>query len=136
MVHTAPGHGSDDYNTGIKNNLEIYSPVDSAGRFTEDAGNGLTGLNVLKEGNDKIIAILDEKKLLLFLEDYNHQYPYDWRTGKPTIFRATYQWFASVDKFKDLALQEISKVRWYPEKVINRISGLSLIHISEPTRPY
>ena len=124
LVHTAPGHGSDDYNTGIKNNLDIYSPVDSAGRFTEDAGNGLTGLNVLKEGNDKIIAILDEKKLLLFLEDYNHQYPYDWRTGKPTIFRATYQWFASVDKFKDLALQEISKVRWYPEKVINRISGM------------
>ena len=124
LVHTAPGHGTDDYSTGIKNNLEVYSPVDAAGRFTKEVGEDLVGLNVLKEGNEKVIDILKEKNLLILLEEYNHQYPYDWRTGKPTIFRATYQWFASVDKFKDMALDEIGKVKWYPEKVVNRISKM------------
>ncbi len=124
LVHTAPGHGTDDYSTGIKNNLEVFSPVDHAGRFTEEAGSELSGLNVLSDGNEKVIELIERANLLILCEDYNHPYPYDWRTGKPTIFRATHQWFASVDKFKDLALSEISKVKWYPERVINRISSM------------
>ncbi len=124
LVHTAPGHGIDDYTTGVKNKLEIFSPVDSAGRFTNEVSDSLAGLNVLKEGNDKVIELLDSSGHLLLVEDYEHKYPYDWRTGKPTIFRATYQWFASVDKFRELSLSEISKVKWYPPAVVNRIGNM------------
>ena len=124
LVHTAPGHGTDDYVTGMKNNLEVFSPVDSAGRFTDEVSETLTGLNVLTEGNDKVIQILDEKGFLLLGEDYEHKYPYDWRTGKPTIFRSTFQWFASVDKFRDKSLEEISKVEWYPASIVNRITNM------------
>ena len=107
IVHTAPGHGVDDYNTGIKNNLDIFSPVDKYGKFTDDVREELQGLSVLTEGNLKVIELLDNENYLFFSEDYNHKYPYDWRTGKPTIFRSTYQWFASVDKFREQALGEI-----------------------------
>ena len=124
LVHTAPGHGIDDYSTGVKNNLEIFSPVDPAGRFTDEVPEFLAGLNVLKEGNEKVIKILDETGLLLLLEDYEHKYPYDWRTGKPTIFSATYQWFASVDKFRKKSLDEIEKVKWYPPSIVNRITNM------------
>ena len=124
LVHTAPGHGIDDYTTGVKNKLEIFSPVDSAGRFTNEVSDSLAGLNVLKEGNDKVIELLHSSGHLLLVEDYEHKYPYDWRTGKPTIFRATYQWFASVDKFRELSLSEISKVKWYPPAVVNRIGNM------------
>ena len=124
LVHTAPGHGIDDYTTGVKNKLEIFSPVDSAGRFTNEVSDSLAGLNVLKEGNDKVIELLDSSGHLLLVEDYEHKYPYDWRTGKPTIFRATYQWFASVDKFREQSLSEISKVKWYPPAVVNRIGNM------------
>ena len=124
LVHTAPGHGIDDYTTGVKNKLEIFSPVDSAGRFTNEVSDSLAGLNVLKEGNDKVIELLHSSGHLLLVEDYEHKYPYDWRTGKPTIFRATYQWFASVDKFRELSLSEISKAKWYPPAVVNRIGNM------------
>ena len=124
LVHTAPGHGIDDYTTGVKNNLEIFSPVDPAGRFTGQVREDLVGLNVLKEGNEKVVEILDSSKSLLLAEDYEHKYPYDWRTGKPTIFRATFQWFASVDKFRDKSLSEISQVKWYPPSVVNRITNM------------
>ena len=124
LVHTAPGHGIDDYTTGVKNKLEIFSPVDPAGRFTNQVSDSLAGLNVLKEGNDKVIELLHSSGHLLLVEDYEHKYPYDWRTGKPTIFRATYQWFASVDKFRELSLSEISKVKWYPPAVVNRIGNM------------
>ena len=124
LVHTAPGHGIDDYTTGVKNKLEIFSPVDSAGRFTNEVSDNLAGLNVLKEGNDKVIELLHSSGHLLLVEDYEHKYPYDWRTGKPTIFRATYQWFASVDKFREQSLSEISKVKWYPPAVVNRIGNM------------
>ena len=124
LVHTAPGHGIDDYTTGVKNKLEIFSPVDPAGRFTNQVSDSLAGLNVLKEGNDKVIELLHSSGHLLLVEDYEHKYPYDWRTGKPTIFRATYQWFASVDKFREQSLSEISKVKWYPPAVVNRIGNM------------
>ena len=124
LVHTAPGHGIDDYTTGIKNNLEIFSPVDPAGRFTDEVPENLVGLNVLKEGNEKVIENIDKAGLLLLLEDYEHKYPYDWRTGKPTIFRATYQWFASVDKFRNKSLDEIGKVKWYPPSIVKRITNM------------
>ena len=124
LVHTAPGHGTDDYMTGVKNNINIFSPVDKYGKFTDEVPERFQGLNVLKEGNEEVVNYLSEVNHLLLQEDYNHKYPYDWRTGKPTIFRSTYQWFSSVDKFKLNALDEINKVSWYPTSSIKRISNM------------
>ena len=110
LVHTAPGHGQEDYLTGMKYGLELLSPVDDVGKFTIEAGEKFAGLKVLAEGNEAIIEALKEKNALLRVEDYNHKYPYDWRTKKPTIFRATDQWFASVEGFRDDALAAIDTV--------------------------
>ncbi len=110
LVHTAPGHGQEDYLTGLKNGLEILSPVDDVGKFTADAGEKFAGLSVLAEGNQAIIDALAETGALLKAEDYGHKYPYDWRTKKPTIFRATDQWFASVEGFRESALKAIDTV--------------------------
>jgi isoleucyl-tRNA synthetase len=110
LVHTAPGHGQEDYLTGLKNGLEILSPVDDVGKFTIEAGERYVGMSVLAEGNLAMIDALQEAGSLLKAEDYGHKYPYDWRTKKPTIFRATDQWFASVAGFRDQALDAVEKV--------------------------
>lgn len=125
LVHTAPGHGQEDYMTGLRESLEVFSPVDDSGRFTAEAANGrFTGLSVLNEGNEAVLACLEDNGCLLLQERYSHKYPYDWRTKKPTIFRATEQWFASVDGFRDDALNAIEHVKWYPEIGIKRIRGM------------
>ena len=111
LVHTAPGHGQEDYQTGLKYGLDLVSPVDDAGKFTIEAGENFVGLSVLGEGNLAVIDALSSSGVLLKQEDYNHKYPYDWRTKKPTIFRATDQWFASVDGFREMALDAADKVR-------------------------
>lgn len=123
LVHTAPGHGLEDYITGQKYNLPILSPVDDKGNFTEEAGE-FQGLNVLKDANQAIIDALTAKGSLWKEEAYAHKYPYDWRTKKPTIFRATEQWFASVDGFRDLALKAIKDVTWIPSQGENRITAM------------
>ena len=123
LVHTAPGHGQEDYIVGQKYNLPILSPVDDKGNFTEEAGK-FAGLNVLKDANEAIIAALTEEKSLLLEEAYQHKYPYDWRTKKPTIFRATEQWFASVEGFRDEALKAIESVQWIPAQGQNRITPM------------
>jgi isoleucyl-tRNA synthetase len=110
LVHTAPGHGQEDYQTGLKYGLELVSPVDDAGKFTIEAGEEFVGLSVLGEGNLAVIDALSRSGTLLKQEDYCHKYPYDWRTKKPTIFRATDQWFASVEGFRDIALDAADKV--------------------------
>ncbi|MDJ0650056.1 MAG: isoleucine--tRNA ligase, partial [Xenococcaceae cyanobacterium MO_188.B19] len=130
LVHTAPGHGQEDYITGQKYGLPILSPVDDAGRFTEEAGK-FAGLQVVAKGNEKvsaanqaIIDALQETGSLLKHEEYVHKYPYDWRTKKPTIFRATEQWFASVEGFRDSALEAIKSVTWIPAAGENRITPM------------
>eukprot|EP00534_Pseudo-nitzschia_fraudulenta_P006729 CAMPEP_0201192396 /NCGR_PEP_ID=MMETSP0851-20130426/144547_1 /ASSEMBLY_ACC=CAM_ASM_000631 /TAXON_ID=183588 /ORGANISM="Pseudo-nitzschia fraudulenta, Strain WWA7" /LENGTH=1046 /DNA_ID=CAMNT_0047478689 /DNA_START=160 /DNA_END=3300 /DNA_ORIENTATION=+ len=123
LVHTAPGHGQEDYLTGLKNGLELLSPVDDAGKFTIEAGEEFKGLNVLKEGNEAMIEALTTAGALLKVEDYGHKYPYDWRTKKPTIFRATDQWFASVEGFRDSALKAVDTVEWVPAVGKNRINS-------------
>ncbi len=110
LVHTAPGHGQEDYQTGLKNGLDLLSPVDDVGKFTIEAGERFAGLSVLGDGNQAIIDALTEVSALLKVEDYGHKYPYDWRTKKPTIFRATDQWFASVEGFRESALKAIDNV--------------------------
>ena len=123
LVHTAPGHGQEDYIVGQRYHLPILSPVDDAGNFTAEAGQ-FAGLNVLKDANEAIITALQEAGSLLKEEAYQHKYPYDWRTKKPTIFRATEQWFASVEGFRDAALAAIETVKWIPEQGKNRITPM------------
>jgi len=123
LVHTAPGHGQEDYIVGQRYHLPLLSPVDDAGNFTAEAGQ-FAGLNVLKDANEAIITALQEAGSLLKEEAYQHKYPYDWRTKKPTIFRATEQWFASVEGFREQALAAIETVKWIPEQGKNRITPM------------
>ena len=123
LVHTAPGHGQEDYIVGKKYNLPILAPVDDAGILTEEAGQ-FAGLNVLKDANPAIIAAMQEAGCLIKEEPYQHKYPYDWRTKKPVIFRATEQWFASVSGFRDAALEAIDTVTWIPAQGKNRITPM------------
>jgi isoleucyl-tRNA synthetase len=95
LVHTAPGHGHDDFVVGKANGLDIYCPVDSAGRFTPEVEH-FAGERVF-EANPKIVQFLREGGALLFAEDYNHRYPHCWRCKNPVIFRATPQWFIALD---------------------------------------
>ncbi|MBD2185869.1 isoleucine--tRNA ligase [Planktothrix sp. FACHB-1355] len=123
LVHTAPGHGQEDYQVGRRYNLPILAPVDDDGNFTKEAGD-FVGLNVLGDGNAAVIKALAEVGSLLKEEPYVHKYPYDWRTKKPTIFRATEQWFASVEGFREEALKAIASVKWIPAQGENRITPM------------
>ncbi|MCZ8511250.1 isoleucine--tRNA ligase [Paenibacillus filicis] len=112
-VHTAPGHGEDDFVIGQKYNLGVLCPVDDQGHFTAEAP-GFEGL-FYEKGNKIITDKLQESGHLLHMNTIQHQYPHDWRTKKPVIFRATEQWFASVDKFRQAMLDEIKRIDWTPE---------------------
>lgn len=112
LVHTAPGHGEDDYQVGLKYGLDILSPIDNQGHFTAEAP-GYEGLFYLK-GNKLIVEALRENGSLLSYSEFVHSYPHDWRTKKPVIYRATPQWFASIDKFRQDLLNAIENdVHWY-----------------------
>jgi isoleucyl-tRNA synthetase len=124
LVHTAPNHGHDDFIVGKKYNLGMISLVDDRGIFNADAGEQLAGLSVLKEGNAAVVDILAANGTLIKEEPYNHKYPYDWRTKKPVIVRATEQWFASVDGFREEALKSIKEVTWIPAMGENRITSM------------
>lgn len=111
-VHTAPGHGAEDFYVGMKYNLDVLCPVDEKGLMTAEAGADLAGLTYY-EANEKVIEKLDAMGHLLAAKRFTHSYPHDWRTKKPVIFRATPQWFASIDKIRDNLLSEIKKVKWH-----------------------
>lgn len=121
-VHTAPGHGQEDYVVGLKYNLPAFSPVDGTGRFTAEAGRyaGLT----LSEGNSAVIRDLEEEGALLRASTVDHSYPHCWRCHKPVIYRATEQWFVSIDKFRGQMLEAIKQVKWIPSWGIDRITGM------------
>ncbi|KAJ4834065.1 Isoleucine--tRNA ligase, chloroplastic/mitochondrial [Turnera subulata] len=124
LVHTAPSHGPEDYATGLKYGLPMLSLVGDDGKFTEEAVH-FSGLDVLGDGNISVVKFLDEKKSIIMEEPYEHKYPYDWRTKKPTIFRATEQWFASVEGFRQAAMDAIGLVKWIPPQAVNRISAMT-----------
>jgi isoleucyl-tRNA synthetase len=111
-VHTAPGHGEEDFAIGQRYNIGVLCPVDDQGHFTAEAP-GFEGV-FYEKGNKLIIEKLTESGLLLKLSEIQHQYAHDWRTKKPVIYRATEQWFASIDKFRQEMLEEIKKVNWTP----------------------
>ncbi len=112
-VHTAPGFGADDFFVGMKYGLPAYCNVDEKGNMTQEAGEWLAGQYV-EDANKTVTQRLDECGALLKLEFITHSYPHDWRTKKPIIYRATTQWFASVDKIRQLLLDEIDRIDWIP----------------------
>ncbi|MFW6237455.1 MAG: isoleucine--tRNA ligase, partial [Desulfosudaceae bacterium] len=123
-VHTAPGHGAEDYEAAREYGLDIYSPVDDQGRFTEEVAQ-LAGRFVF-EANDDIMAQLEANQSLLARDTMRHSYPHCWRCKKPVIFRATAQWFITMDKtgLRQKALAEIDNVRWIPRWGRERIYGM------------
>lgn len=124
IVHIAPGHGDEDYEVGLKYGFDIYAPVDDKGRFTEDVPY-FAGENVFK-ANKAIIEHMKENGSLIWEGKITHSYPHCWRCKKPIIFRATTQWFISMNH-RDLrhrALQEIDKVRWIPSWGRERIYSM------------
>lgn len=126
LVHTAPGHGVDDYKTGISHGLEVYAPIDNAGRFTADVPQW-QGLKT-PEANPKIVQLMHENGTLLNQpgESIEHSYPHCWRCKDPVLFRATDQWFISIDH-KDLrgrALNAIAETTWIPKSGERRIHDM------------
>lgn len=124
IVHIAPGHGEDDYAAGLRNGLEIYAPVDDRGRFT-GVNEALDGEFVFK-ANPAIIETMRVNGSLLYDESIEHSYPHCWRCKKPVIFRATEQWFISMDSngLRERALKEIDNVAWVPRWGRQRIYGM------------
>lgn len=154
-VHTAPGHGQEDFIIGKEYGLDILCPVNGKGVYTAEAGiykaaldqipeglqnseflaplieeikeNGgvkFEGIHVIKDGNDKMIKALILSGSLIHKNKITHSYPYCWRSKTPLLYRATEQWFASVDGFREQALKEIDKVKWIPERGHNRIYAM------------
>jgi len=121
-VHTAPGHGLEDYEVGVKYNLEVFSPLDSKGAWTNAVAD-LEGIPYYK-GNAVVIEKLEEAGALLAKSEIQHSYPHCWRCKRPVIYRATPQWFVKVDKFRQETLEEIKKVKWIPASGENRISNM------------
>ncbi|KAF9584979.1 hypothetical protein BGW38_004412 [Lunasporangiospora selenospora] len=123
MVHTAPGHGMEDYKACQAYGIEAFCPVNNVGKFTAEAGAELEGLSVQKEGTTKVIEMLKAKGSLIQEQPYTHKYPYDWRTKKPVILRATSQWFANVGSIREDALKAIETVQIVPESSRRRLIG-------------
>jgi len=137
LVHTAPGHGLEDYGTGLKYGLEIYCPVKADGTFDKTAPDWLVGVSVW-DANDKVVEYLRNARTLLLAEEITHSYPHDWRSKTPTIFRATEQWFVAVDKpmaesgqsLRALAMETCRRavddggVEFIPAWGRNRIAGM------------
>ena len=121
-VHTAPGFGADDYQTCRRYNMDMVVPVDDRGRHTDYAGK-YAGLRV-EESNPIILADMKESGALLASEEIVHSYPHCWRCKHPIIFRATPQWFCSVDSFKDEACAACDDVRWVPGWGIDRMKSM------------
>jgi isoleucyl-tRNA synthetase len=131
-VHTAPGHGLEDYQTGLNYGLEIYSPIDNQGCYIDDGQvpDDLVGLSVLEtkgwsEANKAVLKHLETSGSLVKLSKLSHSYPHCWRSKTPVIFRAMDQWFVSVDKngLRKKALDAIGDVEWIPSWGENRIRG-------------
>ncbi len=138
LVHTAPGHGEDDYFVGLKYGIEVLMPVDEGGCFDQtlktkklfraDVVDELVGMHIFK-ANEKILELLGPA--LIKSGKFVHSYPHCWRTHKPVIYRATKQWFIAMDEpmpsgktLRQVALEEIGKVKFYPQSGINRLTSM------------
>ena len=121
-VHTAPGHGLEDYEVGVKYGVEVFSPLDSKGVWTNQVPE-LEGVPYYK-GEETIIAKLNEVGALVKSQEISHSYPHCWRCKKPVIYRATPQWFVKVEKFKKETLDAIKNIKWIPASGEVRISNM------------
>ncbi len=123
-VHTAPGHGQEDYVVGMKYGLETYNPVDDAGVFVEDLP--LFGGMFVMKANAEIVSKLESEGKLIYQSEIKHSYPHCWRCHQPIIFRATRQWFISMDKqgLRAKALSAINEAQWIPHWGRERIYGM------------
>jgi len=123
-VHTAPGHGREDYETGCRYGLETYAPVDADGRFTEEVER-FAGRFVF-DADPEIVALLGSRGALLHEDRIEHSYPHCWRCKRPLIFRATEQWFISMEvgNLRQRALEAVASVRWIPTWGSSRIGGM------------
>ncbi|WP_077597814.1 isoleucine--tRNA ligase [Olsenella urininfantis] len=129
IVHSAPGHGVDDYLAGMRFGIPVVMPVDDDGRFYKGEGMGTGGPwggMEVNEANPKIIEWLDGRGALILHEDISHSYPHCWRCKNPVIFRATSQWFVSMDKtgLRQQAQEELSRVSFYPAHAVKRIGSM------------
>ncbi|MCX7905384.1 MAG: isoleucine--tRNA ligase [Elusimicrobiales bacterium] len=124
IVHIAPGHGEEDYLASRKWNLEVFCPVDEAGKFTNEIKD-LNGKFVF-EANEVIIEMLKKKNILINSSSISHSYPHCWRCKQPIIFRATKQWFLKIDKgnLREKLIQECNKVNWIPSQGYERITSM------------
>ncbi|XP_012524598.2 isoleucine--tRNA ligase, mitochondrial [Monomorium pharaonis] len=132
LVHTAPAHGPEDFLIAIENNISILSLIDDDGHFTKEAGDEFSGLDVLNDGADKVLQHIGED--VLHTDMITHSYPYDWRTKKPVIIRASHQWFIDLKSIKEKAIDSIANIRIYPEQ--NRTSYLNALIAQVKQRPY
>ena len=126
LVHTAPGHGVEDYQVCLNypgKGLEPYCPVDEKGYMMAGTGERIEGL-FYEKANDVVLDILKENGALLKHTTFTHSYPHDWRTGKPLIFRATAQWFCSIEPIREELLKIIHEVKWYPSWGENRMVNM------------
>jgi isoleucyl-tRNA synthetase len=123
-VHTAPGHGVEDFEVGQKYGLEVISPVNNQGKFTPEGG-FVVG-QTTDQANKSVVAELERSGALLSLSFIKHQYPHCWRCKHPILYRATEQWFASIDGFRKAALESIEQVQWIPawgrDRIFNMIA--------------
>lgn len=127
LVHTAPAHGAEDYENlkslGLLDGEELISPINDEGRYTDEAPEPLRGLDVLGAGARKATQMLHEAGALLSEVPQRHRYPCDWRSKQPVIVRATWQWFANLDKIKGGALKALQKVDFVPSNSRNRLEA-------------
>ncbi|CAH0545878.1 unnamed protein product [Brassicogethes aeneus] len=132
LVHTAPAHGPDDFKVALNNKFSIVDLVDEKGCYKEESGDNFKGKFVLTEGNKTILNLLKED--ILHSEELTHSYPYDWRTKKPVIIRASKQWFIDTDSIKNRAVEVLEKVNIIP-KISSEIYKKNLINQIKK-RPY
>ncbi|ODV63887.1 isoleucine--tRNA ligase ISM1 [Ascoidea rubescens DSM 1968] len=127
LVHTAPGHGNDDYFACLNNGItDILSPVDGSGRYTNELPNGfevLIGHKVLGEGTLEMLRLLHSQKMIYHSQDLIHSYPYDWRSKKPIVIRSTPQWFADLSNIRETATESLSDVNFVPQRGLNRLTS-------------
>jgi isoleucyl-tRNA synthetase len=125
LVHTAPGHGEDDFGTGTREGLEIYNPVGGDGRYDDTVPEFLRGKHILKEANALVVEDLAKRGLLLAKQDIAHSYPHCWRCKNPVVFRTTEQWFLRLSEaLRGHLLAQIDGARWVPPESRNRIAAM------------
>ncbi|XP_012271517.1 isoleucine--tRNA ligase, mitochondrial isoform X2 [Orussus abietinus] len=132
LVHTAPAHGVEDFLIALENKIQVLSLVDEGGKYTADVDEKFRGLDVLGNAGDVILQYIGEN--VVHTEKIVHSYPYDWRTKKPVILRASQQWFVNTEKIKAEAVEALSTVQMYPPS--SRLSSVNTLSKQLEQRPY